>query len=229
MQYPNKTSPSSTHVGIAEGAQRVLSDTYRLLSWTLLFSAFTATLSATVLLPVTAALLTGMFGLFAFLGVYFALLFMVTRNAEKPSGVIWVFAVTGWLGLSLGPMLYVVVGLNGFAPIVNALATTGLIFLATSWAGRRFPGVLRMGRFIMIGILVAFVSSLVNILLFQSSAASLVISGIFAVLSSGLIAWQTAAIVHGGERNYILATVTLFVSIYNLFSILLSFIGFGDD
>lgn len=213
--------------GIGQAAQSVLTDTYRLLSWTILFSALTAWMSMTL---VTQS--PGAFALIAnplvMLGVYFFTLFMVSRNADKPSGLLWVFALTGWLGVSLGPLLYVVTSLNGFAPVVHALATTGLIFLVMSWVGRRFPAMLRMGNFLMAGILVAFVTSIVNLFL-GIPTLHLVVSGAFALLSTLLIAWQTSAIVYGGERNYIHATVTLYVMMYNLFAILLSLFGASRD
>jgi modulator of FtsH protease len=85
-----------------------------------------------------------------------------------------------------------------------------------------------MTGFLMTGMLVAFIAAIANVFL-QIPALSLTISAVFALLSSAMIMWQTSAIIHGGERNYISATVTLFVMIYNLFLSLLHIFGIMND
>jgi len=85
-----------------------------------------------------------------------------------------------------------------------------------------------MTGFLMTGMIVAFAAAIANVFL-QIPALALTISAVFALLSTAIIMWQTSAIIHGGERNYISATVTLFVMIYNLFLTLLSFFGMSSD
>jgi modulator of FtsH protease len=202
------------------GAIKVLRNTYALLAMTLLFSAFTAAVS------MRAGV--GYLGLWTLLP-YFVLLFLVEKNKNSAMGLVWVFALTGWLGFSLGPILNHYVGISGFEPVLLALGGTAVIFLGLS----AFTLVTRKNfgfatGFLSTGMLVAFVAAIANYFL-QIPALALVLTCMFLFLSSGLIMWQTSQIVHGGERNYISATVTLYVMVYNLFTILLSLVGGGGE
>ena len=201
-------------------AVKVLRNTYALLAMTLLFSAVTAAVAMAMEVPYL--------GLWTLLP-YFVLLFLVEKNKNSASGLLWVFALTGWLGFTLGPILNHYVGVSGFAPVLTALGGTALIFMGLSayvLTTRRDFGFAT--GFLMTGILVAFVAAIANYFL-QIAALSLVVSCMFLFLSSGIILWQTSQIVHGGERNYISATVTLYVMIYNLFATLLQLVGLADD
>ena len=141
-----------------------------------------------------------------------------------------VFALTGWLGFTLGPILNMYMAARGAEPIMLALGSTALIFFAASaYVLTTRKNLSFMTGFLMTGILVAFIASIANYFL-QIPVLSLTISAVFALLSSAMIMWQTSAIIHGGERNYISATVTLFVMIYNLFLSLLQIFGImGSD
>lgn len=201
-------------------ATRVLRNTYLLLSITLLFSAVTASISMALKIPYL--------GLFMLLP-YFFLLFMVERNKNSGAGIVWVFALTGWLGFSLGPVLNHYIGLSGFEPVLTALGGTATIFLGLS----AYVLVTRKDftfatGFLTTGVLVAFVAAIANAFL-HIQALALALTCMFLFLSSGMILWQTSQIIHGGERNYISATVTLYVMIYNLFTTLLSLVGMGRD
>ena len=201
------------------GATKVLRNTYALLAMTLMFSAFTASVSMAMGMPYM--------GLWTLLP-YFVLLFLVEKNKNSAMGLVCVFALTGWLGFSLGPILNHYVGISGFEPVLTALGGTALIFFGLSayvLVTRRDFGFAT--GFLTTGILVAFVAGIANAFL-QIQTLALVVSCMFLFLSSGLIMWQTSQIIHGGERNYISATVTLYVMIYNLFTILLSLLG-GED
>jgi modulator of FtsH protease len=201
------------------GASRVLRNTYALLAMTLMFSALTASASMAMAIPYM--------GLWTLLP-YFVLLFLVEKNKNSAMGLVCVFALTGWLGFSLGPILNHYVGISGFEPVLTALGGTALIFFGLSayvLVTRRDFGFAT--GFLTTGILVAFVAGIANAFL-QIQTLALVVSCMFLFLSSGLIMWQTSQIIHGGERNYISATVTLYVMIYNLFTILLSLLG-GED
>jgi modulator of FtsH protease len=212
-----QTARSTT---LDDSATRVLRNTYALLSLTLLFSALTAGISMALRVPYL--------GLFMLLP-YFGLLYMVEKTKNSAAGIGWVFALTGWLGFSLGPVLNHYVGLSGFEPILMALGGTAVIFggLSAYVLITRRDFSFATG-FLVTGMLVAFVAALANAFL-HIQALSMLVTGMFLFLSSGMILWQTSQIIHGGERNYISATVTLYVMIYNLFTTLLHLIGIGGD
>ncbi|MDG1474878.1 MAG: Bax inhibitor-1 family protein, partial [Porticoccaceae bacterium] len=161
---------------------------------------------------------------------YFICLWMVEKNKNKASGILWVFALTGWLGFTMGPILNMYLAVKGAEPIMLALSSTALVFFASSaFVLTTRKNLSFMGGFLSIGIIVAFVAMIANIFL-QIPVLSLTISAVFAFVSAGIIMWQTSEIIHGGERNYISATVTLFVMIYNLFLSLLQLFGImGED
>ena len=199
---------------------KVLRNTYMLLGASIAFSAVMAGISMLLRVPYM--------GLWMLLP-YFALLFMIEKNKNKGAGIFWVFALTGFMGVTLGPILSAVLALRGPEPIMLALGSTALTFFAASaYVLKTRKNLSAIGGFLFIGIAIAFIGGIANIFL-QMPALTLTVSCMFAVLSTGIIMWQTSEIIHGGERNYISATVTLFVMIYNLFSILLSFFGMSDD
>ena len=217
------TSAVSTHA-LTDSAAKVLRNTYMLLSATLAFSAITA--GAAVALDMRPM------NVFVTLGVYFALLFATMKTRNSSWGLLFVFLLTGFLGLTLGPILnyYLAALPNGGEIIAMALGTTAVAFVGLSAyavrSGRNFNF---MGGFLTVGIITAFVLGLVAYF-FSMPGLSLAVSGLFVLLMSGLILYQTSEIVHGGETNYISATVTLYVSIYNLFTSLLHLFGAaGDD
>lgn len=206
--------------GNALAVSRVLRNTYMLLGMTLAFSAATAGLSMVMQMP--------SMGLWTLLP-YFGLLYGVHKLQNSVWGIAMVFALTGWLGLTLGPILNAYLTYVGSEPIVLALGATAVVFFAASGyvlvTRKELSG--WMG-FLGVGMLVAFVAGIANIFL-EISGLGLAVSTMFALLSTGMIMWQTSAIIHGGERNYIMATVTLYVMIYNLFLSLLQLIGFASD
>ena len=211
-------------VGRGIEINNVLRNTYMLLSATLLFSALTAGISMALNFPPMGALIT--------IGGYFLLLFLTSRFQNSALGLVFVFALTGFMGLTLGPILgyYVTQISNGGQLVATALGGTGVIFAGLSGyvlvTRKDFSFI---GGMLMAGILVAFLAALVT-LIWPMPALSLAISAMFILLMSGLILFQTSQIVHGGETNYISATVTLYVAIYNLFLSLLHIFGiFGGD
>jgi modulator of FtsH protease len=195
---------------------KVLRSTYMLLGTTIAFSAIMAGISMAVDAP--------HFGLFTLLP-YFLCLWMTEKNKNSSKGLFWVFALTGWLGFTLGPILNMYMAVKGSEPIMLALGSTALIFFAASaFVLTTRKNLSFMTGFLMTGMLVAFVAAIANVFL-QIPLLSLTVSSVFALLSAGIIMWQTSAIIHGGERNYISATVTLFVMVYNLFLSLLQIFG----
>jgi len=216
--------PIARSESAAIAVNKVLRNTYVLLSMTLLFSALNAGISMVLNLPHPGLLLT--------LAGYFGLLFATTRFRNSGWGLVFVFALTGFMGYTLGPMLNAYLALaNGGQLVMTALGATGAIFLGLSGyalvSRRDFSF---MGSFLMVGILLGFLAGL-GAFLFEIPALSLAVSAMFVLLMSGLILYETSNIVRGGETNYIMATVTLFVSIFNLFTSLLHLLGFlgGDE
>ena len=187
----------------------VLRNTYLLLAMTLLFSAATAGVSLALSLPHPGLLLT--------LAGYFGLLFATARFRNSSLGLVFVFALTGFLGYTLGPILNTYLALaNGSQVVITALAGTGVIFLGLSgYALVSRKDFSFMGGFLMVGILVGFLAAL-GAAVFAIPALSLAVSAMFILLMAGLILYETSNIIHGGETNYIMATVTLYVSIFNI-------------
>ena len=206
----------------ALATNKVLRNTYALLALNLLFSGAVAATSMAMGWPHPGMLLT--------LAGFFGLLFLTHKLADSAWGLLAVFAFTGFLGYTLGPILNAYLGLpNGGQIVAMALGGTGAIFIGlsaytvVSQKDFRF-----MGGFLFVGIITAFLLG-IGAFVFQMPMLSLAVSAMFVLLMSGLIMWETSRIVHGGETNYIRATVTLFVSIYNLFTSLLHLLGFASD
>jgi len=213
------TNTSTGSYSSSVEVSKVLRNTYALLAMTILFSAFTATISVVAGLP--------SFGLLILLP-YIALLFAIEKTKNSVWGIVWTFALTGMMGLTLGPLVSYSIGTNGFGPLIMALGGTAAIFFGLSaYILITKKDMSKMTGFIMTGLIIMFVAGIANVFL-QISALALVVSCGFLLLSSLLIMWQTSNIIHGGERNYISATVTLYISLYNIFTILLSFLS-GDD
>ncbi|MCK5898987.1 MAG: Bax inhibitor-1/YccA family protein [Methylococcales bacterium] len=216
MNYDVSTARSES--SILE-TNKVLRNTYLLLSITLVFSAATAGLAMYLELP--------RFGMLVTLGIYFGLLFLTTKFRDSAWGILLVFALTGFMGLTLGPILnsYISAYANGSELIMTALGGTGIIFLGLSgYALTTRKDFSFMGGFLMIGILVAFIAGIAAMFL-PIPGLSLAVSAMFILLMSGMILYQTSEIIHGGETNYILATISLYISIYNLFLSLLQILG----
>ena len=203
----------------APATNKVIRNTYTLLSMTLLFSALTAGASMVLNLPHPGMLLT--------LGGYFGLLFLTAKFQDRTLGLAFVFALTGFMGYTLGPILNAYLAMpNGGQVVMTAMGATGAIFLGLSgYALTSRKDFSFMGGFLMVGILVAFMAGL-GAVFFEMPGLSLAVSAMFVLLMAGLILYETSNIIHGGETNYIMATVTLYVSIFNLFTSLLHLLGF---
>ena len=219
---PNPTVISGASSS-ALATNKLIRNTYMLLSMTLLFSAVTAGASMALNLPHPGMIIT--------LVGYFGLLFLTQKFSNSALGLVFVFALTGFMGLTLGPIIgYYLHMPNGSQTVMTALGGTGAIFLGLSgYALTTRKNFSFMGGFLMAGILVAFLAGL-GAAIFAIPMLSLAVSAMFVMLMSALILYQTSSMIHGGETNYIMATVTLYVSIYNLFTSLLHLLGaFGGD
>ncbi|MBO69038.1 MAG: BAX inhibitor protein [Acidiferrobacteraceae bacterium] len=222
MQRENQTNLRSTATGVE--VNKVLRNTYALLSATLLFSGVMAGVSMINQWAHPGLMIT--------LIGYFGLLFLAGRFRNSGLGIVFVFALTGFMGLTLGPIisLYLTSLPNGGQIVMTAMGGTGVIFIGLSayalTTGKDFSF---LGGMLFTGILVAFLFGLCAII-FSIPALSMAVSAMFVLLMSALILYQTSQIINGGERNYIMATVTLYVAIYNLFLSLLQLLGiFSSD
>lgn len=201
---------------------KVLKNTYMLLSMTLIFSGVMAAVGMSINLGFGASLVSSLVAL----GL---LWFALPRTANSTAGIPVLFAITGLLGLGLAPLLNYYLAVNP-SIVSTALGGTGVIFLGLSgYALTTRKDFSFMGGFLMVGLMVVLVAALANIFL-QMPVMQLVISAAIVMIMSGLILYQTSAIIHGGETNYIMAAATLFLSILNLFQALLHLLGaFGGE
>lgn len=224
MQDKSLYSVDSLGIESALSTNKVLRNTYMLLGMTLVFSAVTAGISMAMGLGHGAALILSLVG--------FGLLFVVNRTADSSKGLVAIFAFTGVMGASIGPMLnYYLAMPNGPSLVMQALGGTAVVFFGLSaYALTTRKDFSYMGGFLMVGLLVAVVAMIANIFL-NIPALSLTISAAIVMIMSGLILFDTSRIINGGETNYIRATVSLYLDIYNLFIHLLHLLTAfsGDD
>ncbi|MDP3561202.1 MAG: Bax inhibitor-1/YccA family protein [Legionellaceae bacterium] len=217
----NKNSVSTIH-RTAESVlatNKVLRNTYLLLGMTFLFSAFTAYLS------VIAG--TRYLNPLVFIVGAYGLMFLTHALRNSSLGLISVFAFTGFMGYALGPVLNYSLSQfsNGPQLIAMAFGGTGMIFFGLSaYVLTTRKDFSYLSGFLFVAMMVVLLAMIAGIF-FQIPALQLVISAAFVLISSGLILFQTSEIIHGGETNYISATVSLYVSIYNLFISLLNLLN----
>lgn len=208
---------------------KVLRNTYSLLAMTLMFSAVTAGISMAVGMPFMMSMVCS-------IGALLLIWFVLPRTANSGAGIFVVFAFTGLLGAGLGPILnhYLAMS-NGGSIIMQALGGTALVFFALSgYVLTTRKDFSFMGGFLMVGLVVALVAIVGTIIAgffgVQVSGISLAISALIVLLMSGFILYDTSRIIHGGETNYIMATTSLYLNIYNLFTSLLHILGvMGDE
>lgn len=219
---PATFSATSTGVGSGIEINSVLRNTYMLLGMTLLFSAMTAGVAMAMGISHMTGLVLSLVG--------FGLLFVVHKTADSAKGLVAVFAFTGVLGAALGPMLNHYLALaNGPSLVMQALGGTAIVFFALSgYVLTTRKDFSFMGGFLMVGLIVAIVAG-IALMFFSAPAGQMALSAGIVLLMSGFILFDTSRIIHGGETNYIRATVSLYLNIYNLFTALLSLLGMSDD
>ena len=196
---------------------KVLRNTYSLLSMTLIFSGIMAYIGVSMQLSHGAALIADI--------VAIAMLwFVLPRTANSATGIPVIFAITGLLGLGLGPVLNYYLAVNP-SIVMTALGGTGVIFLGLSgYALTTKKDFSFMAGFLMVGMFVVLGAALLNIF-FAMPALFLAVNAVVVMIMSGFILYETSSIIHGGERNYIMATASLFLSLLNLFQALLHLLG----
>ncbi|MCG8611520.1 MAG: Bax inhibitor-1/YccA family protein [Pseudomonadales bacterium] len=208
-------------VASSEETSKVLKNTYMLLGMTIAFSALVAYMSMSMPRPGIIITLVGFYGLF----------FLTAKLRNSVWGIVSTFALTGFMGYTLGPIIGMFAGAGAMPIVANALGMTALVFfglsayaLITRKDFSFLAGFLTAGFFVLIGAMIVSI-------FFNVPGLHLAISAAFCLFSSAAILYETSNIIHGGERNYVMATVGLYVSIYNLFVSLLSIFGAisGDD
>jgi modulator of FtsH protease len=216
-----RTQARSASVVIDGAAHRVLRNTYMLLALCLGFSAMVASASVVFNLPNPGIIIT--------LVGFYGLLYLINRNRDSAMGVALLFALTGFMGFTVGPMVTHTLHMaNGAQTVMLALGGTAATFLALSaYALVSKRDMSFMGGFLMVGMIVAILASLAGLFL-QIPALSLAVSAMVVLLMSGMILFETSNIIRGGETNYVMATLSLFVSIFNLFTSLLQLLGFAS-
>ena len=224
MAMLEPTVVRTPRVEAALATNKLIRNTYTLLAMTLAFSALTAGIAMMINMPPLHWLLV--------IGGYFGLLFLTAKTANSAMGLVSVFALTGFMGLTLGPIVgfYLTAFSNGSQLVMMAFGGTAAIFLGLSgYALTTRRDFSFLGGFLMVGVLVAFLAGIAAIV-FSIPALSLAVSAMFILLMSGFILFQTSQLVHEPDTNYIMATVGLYVSIYNLFLSLLHIFGiFGGE
>lgn len=223
-----ETQVATHHESAVVSTNKVLRNTYMLLSMTLLFSAAMAGVSIMIGAPYLGFLIT--------IGGFFGLFYAVHKTQNSSWGLLWTFALTGFMGFTLGPIINMyLASANGAGIVMQAMGLTGLIFFSLSGyvlvTKKDFSF---LGGFLFTGLMVVIGAALLmwgaSFFGFYVSGAHLAISSAVVLLMSGFILYDTSRIINGGETNYIMATVSLYVSIYNLFTSLLHLLGaLGDE
>lgn len=213
----NRLAHSSAQSESLLSTHKVLRNTYLLLGMTLVFSSVIAFVAMSMNTPALPwwGVLAGFYGL----------LFLTNATANSGAGILSVFALTGFLGYTLGPILNRYLGAGLGDAVALALGATALVFFAcsayvlTTKKDMSFLSGMMMALFVVL-----LVGVIANIFL-HIPALSLALSGLFVIFSSGAILLTTSNIIHNGETNYIRATVDLYVSLYNLFVSFLQIFG----
>lgn len=212
---------SSSHSAVE--MNKVLKNTYMLLSATLIFSALMAAISVFIAVPPMVSMICS-------IAAIVLVWFVLPRTANSEKGILTVFAFTGLLGFGLGPILNQYLNMQGGAQIIaQALGGTGIIFFALStYVMTTKKDFSFLAGFLMMGMIVVLLASIAGIF-FHMPALQLAISAAVIFIMSGFILFETSQIIHGGQTNYILATASLYLSIYNIFVSLLHILGVMSD
>ncbi|EGR0142071.1 Bax inhibitor-1/YccA family protein [Vibrio cholerae] len=202
---------------------KVLKNTYFLLSMTLVTSAIAAMATMAIGISPIVALVMQL----AAIGILF---FVMPKAINSSSGLVWTFVFTGLMGGALGPMLNFYAAMpNGPIVIAQALGLTGMVFLGLSaYTITSKKDFSFMRNFLFAGLIIVIVAALINIFV-GPTVAHLAISSVSALVFSGFILFDTSRIVRGEETNYISATISMYLNILNLFTSLLSILGIMNN
>lgn len=224
MQNNPYAAPQASSPQEIVAVNKVLRNTYMLLGLTLAFSA--------IMCFVAMATNAPRINPFIMLAGFYGLLFAIHKTQNSPMGIVLTFALTGFMGFTLGPIMSVLLSsAAGSSMVLTALGGTALTFFALSgYALVSKKDFSFLSGFLLVGFVVLIIGMIANAFL-NLPGLQLAISAGFILFSSAGILYQTGAIVNGGERNYVLATISLYVSIYNIFISLLNILMSmsGDD
>ncbi len=230
---PEMQNQQPVFTGNTDGAvqqNKVLRNTYMLLAVSLIPTIVGAAIG-TSLFNFSFMRASPIISSIAILAIFYGWIYMIERNKETSLGLYLLLGFTFFMGLLLGPLLQKVLGFRNGAQLVMVAAggTAGVFFILSGIASNVKRDFSFLNKFIVVGVIVAMLAVVANIFL-QMPALSLALCGVFIILSSAIILWQINSIVKGGETNYVSATLTLYVSIYNIFTSLLQILGIvGGD
>lgn len=218
------------NANVAVSQNKVLRNTYMLLAVSLIPTIVGAAVG-TSLFDFSFMRASPIIASIAMLAIFYGWIFMIEKNKNSSLGLYLLLGFTFFMGLMLGPLLQKTMGFRNGGQLVMMAAggTAGVFFILSGIAANAKRDFSFLGKFVMVGVIVAMLAVVANIFL-QIPALSLALCGVFIILSSAIILWQINDIVRGGETNYISATLTLYVSIYNIFTSLLQILGIiGGD
>jgi modulator of FtsH protease len=230
---PDIQNPQPVYTGNADVAvqqNKVLRSTYLLLAVSLIPTIVGAAVG-TSLFDFSFMRASPIIASFAILAIFYGWIYAIEKTKNSSLGLYLLLAFTFFMGLLLGPLLQKVLGFRNGGELVMMAAggTAGVFFILSGIAANAKRDFSFLSKFILVGVIVAMLAVVANIFL-QIPALSLALCGVFIILSSAIILWQINDIVRGGETNYISATLTLYVSIYNIFTSLLQILGIvGGD
>ena len=215
---------------VAVSQNKVLRSTYMLLAVSLIPTIVGAAVG-TRLFDFSFMRASPIIASIAMIAIFYGWIYMIEKNKHSSLGLYLLLGFTFFMGLMLGPLLQKTMGFRNGGQLVMMAAggTAGVFFILAGIAANAKRDFSFLNKFIMVGVIVAMLAVVANIFL-QIPALSLALCGVFIILSSAIILWQINDIVRGGETNYISATLTLYMSIYNIFTSLLQILGIvGGD
>jgi modulator of FtsH protease len=228
MQNQQPVFTGNTDVAVQQN--KVLRSTYMLLAVSLIPTIVGAAVG-TSLFDFSFMRASPIIASIAIIAIFYGWIYMIEKNKNSSLGLYLLLGFTFFMGLLLGPLLQKTMGFRNGGQLVMMAAggTAGVFFILSGIAANAKRDFSFLNKFIMVGVIVAMLAVVANIFL-QIPALSLALCGVFIILSSAIILWQINDIVRGGETNYISATLTLYVSIYNIFTSLLQILGIvGGD
>jgi len=229
-EMQNQQPVFTGNTDVAVGQNKVLRNTYLLLAVSLIPTIVGAAVG-TSLFDFSFLRGSPIIASFAMLAVFYGWIYAIERTKHTSLGLYLLLGFTFFMGLLLGPLLQKVLGFRNGGQLVMMAAggTAGVFFILSGIASNVKRDFSFLNKFIVVGVIVAMLAVVANIFL-QVPALSMALCGVFIILSSAIILWQINDIVKGGETNYISATLTLYVSIYNIFTSLLQLLGIiGGD
>ena len=231
-EIQNQQPVFTGNTDVAVEQNKVLRNTYMLLAVSLIPTIVGAALGTSVFN--IAGLMRGVgpiIASIAVLAIFYGWVYMIEKNKNTSVGLYLLLGFTFFMGLLLGPLLQKTMGLRNGGELVMVAAggTAGVFFILSGIASNVKRDFSFLNKFIIVGVIVAMLAVVANIFL-QMPALSMALCGVFIILSSAIILWQINDIVKGGETNYISATLTLYISVYNIFTSLLQLLGIvGGD